>query len=86
MNQGERTLADRGYNDSNYFILPSENNARQHKYLMSRHETINKRIRQFNILKNTFRNSLVKHPLIFHAVVNVTEIIIENGEPLFGMT
>lgn len=81
---GELTLADKGYKDRMFFILPSVTNAKQHKNLMSRHETVNKRIRHFNILKHPFRNSLTKHPLIFNAVVNITQIIIENGEPLYN--
>ena len=31
-----------------------------------------------------FRNSLFLHP-VFHAVVNVTQLIIENGEPLYAV-
>lgn len=85
VNQGEKTMADKGYNDSNFFILPNEVNSRMHKRIMSRHETLNKRIRQFNILSHTYRHDIKKHPMIFHAVVNITQIKIENGEPLFAL-
>lgn len=50
---------------------------------MARHETINKRVKQFNILSVPFRNNLRKHPLVFSAIVNLTQISLENGEPLF---
>lgn len=83
---GEKTIADKGYNDQRFFILPNDTNSRFHKMIMSRHETVNKRIRQFNILKQTFRHSLELHPKIFHAVVNITQLNIQNGEPLFNCT
>lgn len=85
VDQGEMTLADKGYRDNHFFILPNETNNLIHKKIMSRHETVNKRIRQFKILKDCYRHSLNKHPLIFHAVVNITQIMIKNGEPLFNV-
>lgn len=85
VNPGEMTLADKGYRDSNFFLLPTERNGILHKKIMSRHETVNKRVRQFKILKETFRHPLVKHPTVFHAVVNITQLIIENGEPLYSI-
>lgn len=85
VNPGEMTLADKGYRDSNFFLLPTQINGLQHKQIMSRHETVNKRVRQFKILQETFRHLLEKHPTVFHAVVNITQLIIENGEPLFSV-
>lgn len=38
MNDGERALADKGYKDSAYFILPNAINTKQHK-LVSNSET-----------------------------------------------
>lgn len=80
---GELTMADKGYRDQTLFLLPTAANGRKHKQIMARHETVNKRIRQFKILKDTFRNSIKKHPMIFHAVVNLTQLLIEYEEPLF---
>lgn len=80
---GEKTMADKGYNDDSFFILPNPNNSIFHKRIMSRHETVNKRIRQFKILKDTFRHSIIKHTIVFNSVVNLTQLMIENGEPLF---
>lgn len=81
--KGEKTLADQGYKDSNFFILPNIRNKLAHSRIMGRHETVNKRIRHFLILKKTFRHDRAKHPMVFHAVVNITQIVLENGEPLF---
>lgn len=85
VDEGELTMADKGYNDPKYFLLPSQENGVEHKHIMSRHETVNKRLRQFKILKEIFRHSLEKHPKVFNAVVNLTEMMLENGEPLFSV-
>lgn len=83
LNSNERTIADRGYNDEKFFILPNEENMKLHKRILARHETINKRIKQFNILSVPFRNNLKRHPMVFHAILNLTQTSLENGEPLF---
>lgn len=85
INEGEKTIADKGYNDDKFFILPNETNNSFHKLIMSRHETVNKRMRQFQILKKEFRNNRRKHPMVFHAVANITQLVLENGEPLFSV-
>lgn len=79
-------MADKGYNDGTYFLLPNETNKHAHKLIMSRHETVNKRIRHFKILKDVYRHPIKKHPTVFHAVVNLTQLIITHGEPLFSVT
>lgn len=85
VDSNEKTMADKGYKDSIFFILPDDKNKYQHKLIMSRHETVNKRIRQFKILQQTFRNSIKKHPIVFHAVINITQLIIKNEDPLFNI-
>lgn len=84
VNPGEKTVADHGYNDPQYFIRKTANNIKLHTRIMSRHETVNKRMKQFKILKNVYRNKLEKHPIVFHAVANLTQLMIENGHPLFS--
>ncbi|ETV65662.1 hypothetical protein H257_17657 [Aphanomyces astaci] len=56
--RGELTLADKGYNDPNYFIYPCPQlqNPRRHKDIMARHETVNKRMKQFGVLSGVFRH------------------------------
>lgn len=73
-------MADSGHQ---FFILPNENNHYLHKRVMSRHETVNKRIKQFKIIKYSFRHNVEKHPMVFYAVVNLVQLMIENREPLF---
>lgn len=85
LDNNERALADKGYKDDSFFILPKNGNSEKHNLIMSRHETVNKRLRQFQILKMEFRHNRQKHPIIFHAVANLTQLMIENGEPLFSV-
>jgi hypothetical protein len=49
---------------------------------MTRHETVNRRLKQFYCINLRFRHSLHLHPRFFHAVVNLTQLMIEIGEPL----
>ena len=50
----------------------------------SRHETVNKRMKQFNCLKNQFRHhDIEKHSSCFRAVAVLTQLSMEMGEPLF---
>jgi hypothetical protein len=83
----ERALADRGYRDREYFIIPSdcrsEYASHVHKAVMARHETVNHRLKSFEVLKQVFRHDISKHILCFSAVVNLVEIMIENGHPLY---
>lgn len=79
----EKTLADKGYRDANFFILKNVQNKKIHGKIMARHETINRRMKQFQALKQVFRHDLQKHPMVFSAVANLTQLMLENGEPLF---
>ncbi len=82
----EMVLADGGYNDPNYFRVPTRNGDNlQIKQILARHETVNGRFKQFRCLKNTFRHDLFLHPRFFHAVVNVTQLMLQNGEPLYDI-
>lgn len=85
VNEGEKTIADKGYKDTKYFILKGNENKNLHKRIMARHETVNKRINQFFALKYQFRHDLKKHPSVFHAIINLTQLMIMNGEPLFSV-
>ncbi len=85
INLGEKTIADDGYGDRDYFIYPRAypHINRYLKKVMSRHETINHRIRQFFVLHGIFRHDLSLHPICFHAVINLTQLSIESGEYLY---
>ena len=61
------------------------NNAEQYmqKVARSRHETANKRIKQFSVISGVFRHDVDLHGLCFHAVANITQLAIRRNEPLF---
>lgn len=81
---GEKAIADRGYRDQRYFITPENIPLYPRiKKILARHETVNGRLKQFKILQIRFRNKLHLHPKCFHAVVNLVQISINHGNPLF---
>ena len=51
--------------------------------IRARHETVNKRFKQWGCLQNKFRHDILKHAEVFRAVAVITQIAIETGEPLF---
>lgn len=84
MEPGEKSIADKGYNDDNFFINPRNNPRYPHiKRILARHETVNGRLKQWKCLSTCFRHPLNKHPMCFHAVINIVSIMMENNHPLF---
>ena len=88
MREGERAEADKGYRGEPHHIsVPDDcHNYKQRNLksvIRSRHETVNKRIKQFGCLSQRYRHSLQKHQNLFKAVIVLTQLSIENGEPLF---
>jgi len=63
LDPGEKALGDRGYRDENFFENP--NGDENKKKILARHETVNKRLKQFSCLKNIFRHALYLHPSFF---------------------
>lgn len=87
IDDGEMTVSDNGYQDPNYFIFPRmfPGSAQHQKEILSRHETINSRLKQFNVLKEPFRGLLDTHTNCFHAVVNIVQVMIDCGENLYQL-
>jgi len=87
LEENELALADNGYKDKRFFIYPQAypKSKAQQKLYMARHETVNRRLKQFSVLSSTFRHSLHKHPSCFYAVVNITQLMILNGHPLYDI-
>jgi hypothetical protein len=46
-------------------------------------ETYNRRLKNWGILVQVYRQSIVAHGTVFHACAVVTQLSIANGEPLF---
>ena len=92
LEEGERVEADAGYKHSapRYVkcpkIVTSETDPEKIRLqgrVRTRHETVNKRLKQFKVLKKPFRGTLIQHQKCFAAVVALTQLCFENGEPLF---
>ena len=86
---GERVEADNGYvghadkikcpnNDCN----PAKNLAMQAR-VRSRHETFNARLKFWGILGQTYRHDIMQNGSVFYACAVISQLAIENGEPLF---
>jgi hypothetical protein len=48
-----------------------------------RHETLNGRLKNWGILSQVFRHHITMHGDVFWACTVVTQLTVENGEPLF---
>ena len=91
LTEGERVEADDGYIGEcpRYVKCPGHITAdpttsSMQADIRKRHETINKRFKQWGILKQVFRSKkLHTHGKVFRAVAITTQLAIENGEPLF---
>ncbi len=84
---GEKVEADNGYPDEKV-SRPDQNCSNYANYLCKadvrgRHETVNRRFKQFQCLKQVFRHDKQKHVHCFNAVAVITQLLIENGEPLY---
>lgn len=86
LRRGEKVQADKGYRgEPECVVLPTGVNDLGQQ-VRGRHETVNRRFKQFAILHRTFRHELAKHQSVFTAIAVVTELALETGEPLYGVT
>jgi len=82
----EMVEADRGYRgEPDAINVPDGDNAPvdEKDQVRGRHETVNKRFKQFNILHRVFRHEREQHAFVFPAVAVLTQLSIENESPLF---
>jgi hypothetical protein len=94
LDEGERVEADDGYRGEapehvkcpqSICNLQIDDLERMQAIVRRRQETINKRFKQWGILKQVFRGNLVYHGDIFRVIAIITQLAIENGEPLFAV-
>ena len=88
----ERAEADAGYRgEASCIDLPDEgvfNNPHQMDIkgkVRKRHEAVNRRFKQFSCLSQKFRHHLFYHKYFFSAVVAITQISFENGNPVYSI-
>ena len=88
----ERVKADGGYKSLDpqfcktpygYTSIAHPERKRMASRVRARHETINRRLKKFNILTTVYRHSKNDHMDAFHAVCVVVQVEMLNGEPLF---
>ena len=90
LEEGEMVEADLGYRGEQFKIktpsslhVRSDEERKMKALVRARHETVNERMKNFSILSNVFRHDLRKHSAVFRAVAVITQLSIEDGEPLF---
>ena len=84
---GELIIADKGYKGEPHRIITpiddySTNFNYQHKIMMTRQECVNKRVKDWHFMSATWRHGWESHIRTFYAVIALTQIKLENGEPL----
>jgi hypothetical protein len=86
---GEKFIADRGYRDGNkYADTPTGNSnpsQRMKRTVRARHETFNCRLKKYKVLSTTYRNGRETHFTMLHIIMNILQIEIENGYPLYSV-
>lgn len=90
LEDGERVEADDGYIGEaptyvkcpKCFTNPRETLFMQQR-VRNRQETVNKRFKNWGILKQVYRHDIPHHGDAFRAIVVITQLSITKGEPLF---
>lgn len=80
LDESEMVIADKGYPDPKVY-----HDSELERFVRSRHEHINKRLRHFGVLRYKFVHSLDMHSVCFRAVANLTQLNIVSGEPLYNI-
>lgn len=89
LDEFERVEADDGYIGEAQKVQcpgcasnPTENKAMQNR-VRSRHESLNGRFKNWEILKVLYRHDLMEHGNVFRAIAVITQLGINAGEKLF---
>lgn len=84
---GEKVIADKGYQDNlcDYEAKELEYPDKMFSSCRARHESVNKRIKQFSVASQRFRHKKSLHGVCFFAAAKLTQLLIDNGSPLFEL-
>lgn len=95
LDKGERVEADDGYRGADPHQAKTPSNAgirvltEEQVYIANRvrarHETINKRFADWGCVKQRFHHDMSKHSMCMTAVVVLTQLAFNNGEPPFDV-
>ena len=86
LHDNEKAEADDGYVGEPTKILTPEVNSRTaadvelRQCVRNRHETINRRLKEWKCIKECLKHSLDKHSAMFRAVAVIVQLSVENGE------
>jgi hypothetical protein len=90
MDDDEMTVADSGYRGEmrriktpDFIHFRSKGKYYDAAVASARHETVNSRLKNIQVLVKRFHHSLAFHSSCFRAVAVITELNIEAGESLF---
>ena len=90
LRRGEKVIADRGYRGSHWHMVPDDSHVTRNKRLermkgiaRARHETVNKRFKEYGCLKNKWRHERSKHHIVMGACANMTQLKIQKGKSTF---
>lgn len=89
LGRGEKVIADGIYGAEAPLkvrapgtIFSKPQNQAMEKRVRARHEHCNRRMKQWAILRQEFRHDLTHHESVFCAIAVMTQLCIQNGEPL----
>lgn len=81
----EKVVADKGYRGDLKVLTPLDARDLLHKRAMSlarvRHETVNRRFKQWSILSQRYRHSLNQHSMVFRSILVLTQLSFNTGNP-----
>ena len=78
----ERAVADKGYRghpmyfDTPWRFLDTLSQRVRKALARARHETVNRRFKHWQILKQVFRHDIAKHGTVFFAVANIEQFLL----------
>jgi hypothetical protein len=87
--EGKKVIADRGYKGKANQELSTPNIFDEEEIKIfkrrarARQESVNKKMKDFDILENRFRHSVKKHQRVFEAVAVIVQMDMDNGMKLF---
>ena len=86
---GEKYIADGGYSEPDgYSITPSglhDFEDRQRATARARHETVNGVLKVYRALRDMWRHEREKHSPMFHAIANVVQLGLRDGNHVFAI-
>ena len=88
---GKLVIADKGYRSRHEPTLSVPNPLDDEEVgvfksrVRSKHETFNRRVKIFKILRETYRHGARTHKPVMEACAVITQYSLENGSPLFAL-